>query len=114
MQRDQASVAPSEECADVSELRYSAIYDRAVAEPTGDRVIEQVLMDSVGEFRRAEDGHPGCLTSSAVMASTSATLDVRTYVVELQRSDEARPRARFRARGAGWRAGGADGPGRAH
>ncbi len=110
MQRDQASVAPSEECADVSELRYSAIYDRAVAEPTGDRVIEQVLMDSVGEFRRAEDGHPGCLTSSAVMASTSATLDVRTYVVELQRSGEAHLRARFRARGAGWRAGGATDP----
>lgn len=76
-------------------LRYSAIYDRAVAEPTVDRVIERVLVDSVEEFSRSEEGHPGCLTSSAVMADTSATLDVRTYVAELQRSDEARLRDRI-------------------
>lgn len=38
---------------------------------------------------------PGCLTSSAVVAHTSTTLDVRTYVAELQRADEARLRARI-------------------
>lgn len=76
-------------------LRYSAIYDRAVAEPTVERVIERVLMDSVDEFSRSDEGHPGCLTSSAVMADTSATLDVRTYVADLQGSDEARLRARI-------------------
>lgn len=76
-------------------LRYSAIYDRALAEPTVDRVIERVLVDSVEEFSRSEEGHPGCLTSSAVMADTSATLDVRTYVADLQRCDEARLRARI-------------------
>lgn len=76
-------------------LRYSAIYDRAVAEPTVGRVIERVLVDSVDEFSRSEEGHPGCLTSSAAMADTSATLDVRTYVAELQRCDEARLRARI-------------------
>ncbi len=76
-------------------LRYSAIYDRAVAEPTVHRVIERVLIDSVEEFARPEEGHPGCLTSSAVMADTSETLDVRGYVAELQRSDEARLRARI-------------------
>ena len=75
-------------------LRYSAVYDRAIAEPTVRRVFERVLVDSVKEFSRSEDGHPGCLTSSAAMADTSATLDVRTYVADLQRSDEARLRAR--------------------
>jgi TetR/AcrR family transcriptional regulator, copper-responsive repressor len=75
--------------------RYSAIYERAVAEPAIGRVIERVLMDSIDEFSRSADGHPGCLTSSAAMADTSATLDVRTYVADLQRSDEARLRARI-------------------
>lgn len=76
-------------------LRYSAIYADAVAEPSIERVIERLLMDSIEEFSRAEEGHPGCLTSSAVMADTSATLDVRTYVADLQCSDEARLRARI-------------------
>ena len=76
-------------------LRYSAIYERAVAEPSINRVLERVLIDSADEFGRVEQGHPGCLTSSAVMADTSATLDVRTYVADLQRSDEARLRARI-------------------
>lgn len=76
-------------------LRYSAIYERAVAEPTLTRVIERVLIDSVDEFSRAGQGHPGCLTSSAVMADSSATLDVRSYVADLQRSDEERLRARI-------------------
>ena len=52
-------------------------------------------MDSVEEFARVEEGHPGCLTSSAVTADTSTTLDVRTYVAALQQADEARLRARI-------------------
>lgn len=76
-------------------LRYSAIYERAVAEPSIDRVIERALMDSIDEFSRSEEGHPGCLTSSAAMADASATLDVRSYVADLQRSDEARLRVRI-------------------
>lgn len=76
-------------------LRYSAIYDNAVAEASLSGVIERVLVDSVEEFARVEDGHPGCLTSSAVMADTSATLDVRAYVAALQQADEARLRARI-------------------
>ena len=76
-------------------LRYSAVYQRAVAEPSIERVIERVLLDSIEEFNRHGDGHPGCLTSSAVMVDASATLDVRTYVADLQRSDEALLRARI-------------------
>src|SRR3954470_21037735 len=34
-------------------LRYSAIYERAVAEPAIGRVIERVLMDSIDEFSRS-------------------------------------------------------------
>lgn len=75
--------------------RYSTIYDDAVAEPTLSGVIERVLVDSVEEFARVDDGHPGCLTSSAVMADTSATLDVRAHVAALQRADEARLLARI-------------------
>lgn len=76
-------------------LRYSAIYERAVAEPELIGVIERVLLDSVAEFTRSDEGHPGCLTSSAAMADTSATLDVRAYVAELRRTDEARLRDRI-------------------
>lgn len=76
-------------------LRYSAIYERAVGETTLERVIERVLIDSVYEFGRVEEGHPGCLTSSAAMADTSATFDVRGYVADLQRFDEDRLRARI-------------------
>jgi AcrR family transcriptional regulator len=76
-------------------LRYRAIYDRATAEPTLSRVIERLLMDSVAEFTRTDEGHPGCLTSSAVMADAPTTLDVRSYVADLQRSDEARLEARI-------------------
>src|SRR5699024_11746562 len=41
-------------------------------------------------FTRTAEGHPGCLTTSAVMSDSSATLDVREYVIELQRSDQQR------------------------
>lgn len=75
-------------------LRYSAIYERAVREPTLDAVFERLLVDSVHEFGRVSEGHPGCLTSSAAMSDTSPTLQVRDYVAELQRADEERLHAR--------------------
>lgn len=75
-------------------LRYSAIYSRALDEPMLAQVIERLLVDSVYEFSRSEEGHPGCLTSSAAMADAPATLDVRAYVADLQQADEARLRAR--------------------
>lgn len=68
--------------------RYSEIYAGAVPEPTVARVIERLLTDSVNEFTRANEGHPGCLTSSAVMADAPPTSNVRAYVAELQSSDE--------------------------
>lgn len=73
-------------------LRCSAIDGAAVTESTLSRVIEQVLADSIDEFGRVEDG---CLTSSAGVADTSTSLDVRAYVADLQRYDEPRLRARF-------------------
>jgi AcrR family transcriptional regulator len=76
-------------------LRYSAIYDQALREPTVTGMIRRLLLESVAEFTRTEEGHPGCLTSSAVMSDTSTTLDVRAFVAGLQRSDEARLRHRL-------------------
>ncbi|WP_432543451.1 TetR/AcrR family transcriptional regulator [Kineococcus sp. SYSU DK002] len=76
-------------------LRYSAVYERAVAQPSIADVFERVLVDSVEEFTRTQDGHPGCLTSSAAVADTSTTLDVRTYAADLQRADEAKLQARI-------------------
>lgn len=76
-------------------LRYSAIYDRALEESTVAAMIERLLIDSVSEFTRTDEGHPGCLTSSAVMSDTSSTLDVRAYAAELQRRDHARLLARL-------------------
>ncbi len=75
-------------------MRYSAIYRRAIEEPTLAQVIKRLLIDSVDEFSRSEDGHPGCLTTSAVMADAPATLNVRAYVADLQQADEARLYAR--------------------
>ena len=76
-------------------LRYSAIYERALKEPEVDGVIRRLLLDSVAEFTRTDEGHPGCLTSSAVMSDTPPTLDVRTFVADLQDADETRLRVRF-------------------
>jgi len=84
-----------DEAVRVYALRYSAIYDRALEEPTAIRAIGLLLSESVIEFTRTDEGHPGCLTSSAVMSDTSSTLDVRTFVADLQRSDEARLRERL-------------------
>jgi len=75
--------------------RYSAIYGAALTEPTLKGVVSHVLIDSAREFGRTAEGHPGCLTSSAVMADASSTLDVRGYVTELQRRDEGRLRERI-------------------
>jgi len=77
-------------------LRYSGIYDRALNEPTMTGMIKRLLLESVSEFARTDEGHPGCLTSSAVMSDTSSTLDARTYVADLQRADEARLRNRLK------------------
>lgn len=71
-------------------LRYSAIYDLALQEPSAIGTIERLLLESVAEFTRTNEGHPGCLTSSAAMSDTSSTLDVRTFVADLRRSDETR------------------------
>ncbi|MFF2453315.1 TetR/AcrR family transcriptional regulator [Isoptericola sp. NPDC058082] len=73
--------------------RYGEVYARAVQEPDLAGVIERVLVGSVDEFTRPDD-QPGCLTTSAAMADTSATLDVRAFVVEAQGADEALLRAR--------------------
>ncbi|GAB6902679.1 TetR/AcrR family transcriptional regulator [Kineosporia succinea] len=77
-------------------LRYSAVYDQAVTQPTLARVLATLLLGSVEEFTRVEHGHPGCLTSSAAMADSSTTLDVRAYVTGLQQADESRLRDRIR------------------
>lgn len=75
--------------------RYSAIYDAALTEPTLAGVVSRVLIDSAREFGRTAEGHPGCLTSSAVMADASSTLDVREYATDLQHRDEGRLRERI-------------------
>lgn len=75
--------------------RYSEIYRRAVAEPQLDAVVERVLVDSIDEFTRPLDEHPGCLTRSAAMADGTGTFDVRAFVAGLQRADEAVLRARI-------------------
>ena len=72
--------------------RYSEVYDRALAEPTASRTIHLLLQDSVLEFTRAEDGLPGCLTTSAAMTDTSETLDVRSFLAQAQQVDEDRLR----------------------
>lgn len=84
-----------EEAVRVYALRYSAIYDRSLREPTVIAMIERLLLESVAEFTRTVEGHPGCLTTSAVMSDTPSTLDVREFVADLQRSDEARLRRRL-------------------
>ncbi|MGO4453077.1 TetR/AcrR family transcriptional regulator [Arthrobacter sp. RAF14] len=67
--------------------RYREIYQRAVTERDVLKVIERVLVDSVVEFTRNSDSHPGCLISSAVMADSTSTLDTRRYIAEMQASN---------------------------
>ncbi|MEU9398928.1 TetR/AcrR family transcriptional regulator [Streptomyces sp. SID4985] len=68
--------------------RYREIYQQAVAENDVRTVVERVLTDSVHEFTRPSDTHPGCLISSAVMTDSTSTLDTSAYVAELHRSNE--------------------------
>ncbi|MYS33341.1 MULTISPECIES: TetR/AcrR family transcriptional regulator [unclassified Streptomyces] len=75
--------------------RYREIYQRAVAAKDMQTVIERVLTDSVHEFTRPSDIHPGCLISSAVMTDSTSTLDTRAYIAELHSSNEQALHARI-------------------
>ncbi|WP_411977363.1 TetR/AcrR family transcriptional regulator [Streptomyces decoyicus] len=63
--------------------RYREIYRQAVAEKDLRTVIDQILIDSVHEFTRPSDVHPGCLLSSAAMTDSTRTLDTSAYYSEL-------------------------------
>lgn len=75
--------------------RYAAIYRDAVEQPNIADVVERVLADSVATFCPADD-QPGCLTSSAAMADTPESLDVRGLTARAQRADRDLLRDRFR------------------
>ncbi|GAA2313808.1 TetR family transcriptional regulator [Streptomyces caniferus] len=64
--------------------RYREIYRRAVAEKGLRTVIDHLLIDSVDEFTRPRDVHPGCLLSSAAMTDSTSTLDTSAHYAELQ------------------------------
>lgn len=64
--------------------RYREIYRRAVAEKGLRTVIDHLLIDSVDEFTRPRDVHPGCLLSSAAMTDSTSTLDTNAHYAELQ------------------------------
>ncbi|MFJ3598515.1 TetR/AcrR family transcriptional regulator [Streptomyces sp. NPDC090126] len=70
--------------------RYREIYEQAVGEPEFRTVVERILIDSVHEFTRPDDEHPGCLLSSAAMAdsTSTSTLDTSAYFAELQGHNE--------------------------
>ncbi len=74
--------------------RYREIYQQAVAASDFRTVVERVLIDSVHEFTRPDDEHPGCLLSSAAMADSTSTLDTSAYFAELQDSNERTLRTR--------------------
>ncbi|MGA5265542.1 TetR/AcrR family transcriptional regulator [Streptomyces lydicamycinicus] len=63
--------------------RYREIYRQAVAEKDLRTVIDRLLIDSVHEFTRPSDVHPGCLLSSAAMTDSTSTLDTSAYYAEL-------------------------------
>ncbi|MFD0230838.1 TetR/AcrR family transcriptional regulator [Streptomyces decoyicus] len=63
--------------------RYREIYRQAVAEKDLRTVIEQILIESVHEFTRPSDAHPGCLLSSAAMTDSTSTLDTSAHYAEL-------------------------------
>ncbi|MEU6244058.1 TetR/AcrR family transcriptional regulator [Streptomyces sp. NPDC047024] len=75
--------------------RYREIYQQAVAENDVRTVVERILTDSVHEFTRPSDTHPGCLISSAVMTDSTSTLDTSAYIAELHNSNEQALRARI-------------------
>ncbi|MFJ9469432.1 TetR/AcrR family transcriptional regulator [Streptomyces caniferus] len=64
--------------------RYREIYRRAVTEKSLRTVIDHLLIDSVDEFTRPRDVHPGCLLSSAAMTDSTSTLDTSAHYAELQ------------------------------
>ncbi|CUW26032.1 HTH-type transcriptional repressor ComR [Streptomyces reticuli] len=74
--------------------RYREIYRQAVAEKDLRTVVERVLVDSVEEFTRPSDAHPGCLLSSAAMTDSTSTLDTSAYYAELHGWNERALRAR--------------------
>lgn len=74
--------------------RYAAIYAGAATEGSLAAVVERLLTESVLEFTDSGPEHTGCLTSSAAMADSPATLDIRAHVRERQEADEAVLRAR--------------------
>ena len=74
--------------------RYREIYEQAVAATEFRTVVERVLTDSVHEFTRPDEEHPGCLLSSAAMADSTSTLDTSAYFAELQGHNERILRAR--------------------
>ncbi|MFH9294014.1 TetR/AcrR family transcriptional regulator [Streptomyces sp. NPDC017520] len=74
--------------------RYREIYHQALAATDFRTAVERVLVDSVHEFTRPDDEHPGCLLSSAAMADSTSTLDTSAYFAELQDSNERALRAR--------------------
>ncbi|MET7796737.1 TetR/AcrR family transcriptional regulator [Streptomyces decoyicus] len=63
--------------------RYREIYRRAVAGKDLRAVIDRILVDSVHEFTRPSDIHPGCLLSSAAMTDSTSTLDTSAYYADL-------------------------------
>ncbi|KNB53228.1 TetR/AcrR family transcriptional regulator [Streptomyces caatingaensis] len=75
---------------------YREIYRRAVAERDFTTVVERVLVDSVHEYTRPPDTHPGCLLSSAAMTDSTSTLDTSAYYAELHGWNERALLARTR------------------
>ncbi|MFI5523249.1 TetR/AcrR family transcriptional regulator [Streptomyces platensis] len=76
--------------------RYREIYRQAVAEKDLRTVIERLLIDSVHEYTRPSDVHPGCLLSSAAMTDSTSTLDTSAHYAELQDRNERALLARIR------------------
>lgn len=75
--------------------RYREIYRQAVAGKDLRTVIDQILIDSVHEFTRPTDAHPGCLLSSAAMTDSTSTLDTSAYYAELHGWNERTLHARI-------------------
>ncbi|MFG2532419.1 TetR/AcrR family transcriptional regulator [Streptomyces sp. NPDC048516] len=75
--------------------RYREIYRQAVAEKDLRTVIDRILIDSVHEFTRPSDVHPGCLLSSAAMTDSTSTLDTSAHYAELHGWNERALHARI-------------------
>lgn len=68
--------------------RYREIYRQAVGERDIRVVVDRILTRSVHEFTQPADHRPGCLVTSAVLADSAETIDVRTYIADLHRDNE--------------------------